>query len=268
MPLRPAREHGMPTGAASLAGAKQRFSRNAIWNLFGFLTQIGCAFIAVPILVQGLGGLQYGIWTLIGQSITGMNLLDFGLSIGVSRFFARHHAQDDREEISRLLSTGLAVSLIPASLMVLGGGVLAVWAPRFFHFPPTLDVQVRVAIMLIALAGALMITGTILGSAIPALSRFDLQQLRNIPWLSLRVLLYWVALRHGLGLVGVAAAALGVEVAGLAFGAVLALRLVPWVRLSWRRISMQTLRPLMSFSFFAFVLSVSSQLIFYSDNLV
>src|SRR6185437_10612737 len=140
---------GHPTGVASLAGAKQRFSRNAIWNLLGFLTQIGCAFVVVPILVHGLGGVQYGIWTLIGQTITGMNLLDFGLSIGVGRFFARHHAQDDREEISRLLSTGLAVSIIPAALMLLGGAALAIWAPRFFHFPPALDLQVRVAIMLV-----------------------------------------------------------------------------------------------------------------------
>ena len=91
MPLVPANEQGMPTGAASLAGAKQRFSRNAVWNLFGFLAQVGCAFAVVPILVHGLGGVQYGIWTLIGQTITGMNLLDFGLSIGVSRYFARHH---------------------------------------------------------------------------------------------------------------------------------------------------------------------------------
>ncbi|HWG36444.1 MAG TPA: oligosaccharide flippase family protein [Terriglobales bacterium] len=258
----------MPTGVASLAGAKQRFSRNAIWNLLGFLTQIGCAFVVVPILVHGLGGVQYGIWTLIGQTITGMNLLDFGLSIGVGRFFARHHAQDDREEISRLLSTGLAVSIIPAALMLLGGAALAIWAPRFFHFPPALDLQVRVAIMLVALAAALMIPGTILGSAIPALSRFDLQQLRNILWFSLRALLYWVALQHGLGLVGVAAVALGVELAGLIFGAVLAMRLVPWVRLSRHGISMRTLRPLMTFSFFAFLLSMSSQLIFYSDNIV
>jgi|GEM_PF-826947 len=268
MPLVPANEQGMPTGAASLAGAKQRFSRNAVWNLFGFLAQVGCAFAVVPILVHGLGGVQYGIWTLIGQTITGMNLLDFGLSIGVSRYFARHHARDDRAEISRLLSTGLAVSLVPAVLILLGGAGLAVWAPRFFHFPPALDLQVRVAIMLVALAGALMIPGTILGSAIPALSRFDLQQLRNILWLSLRALLYWVVLRQGWGLVAVAAVALGVEIAGLTFGAVLARRLVPWIELSWRHVSRQTLRPLMTFSFFAFLLSVSSQLIFYTDNIV
>lgn len=264
----PSSAPGMPTGAASLAGAKQRFSRNAGWNLANFLTQAAASFIVTPILVHGLGNVEYGIWALIGQAVTSMDLLDFGLSVSVGRYFAQHHARDDRDEMNRLLSTGFALSLVPCVLALVIGAALVVWAPPLFHFPAALDAPVRVAIALLTLAAAAMFPGTMLTTAVTALSRYDLLALRNILWISIRATLYWVVLARGSGLVGVASVALAVELAGLTLGAVWSLRLVPWIRLHWREFSMPTLKPLLSFSAFAFLLSIASRLIFTCDNIV
>ncbi|MGH9482871.1 MAG: lipopolysaccharide biosynthesis protein, partial [Terriglobales bacterium] len=259
---------GMPGGAASLAGAKRRFSFNAACNVAGFLTQIVSAFVVTPIVVHGLGNLQYGIWGLIGQTVTSMDLLDFGLGIAVTRFLAHHHARDDRAEMGRMVSTALAFSILPVCIMLLGGAGLAWMAPRWFHTPAALDREVRLAVMLIAAAVAAMVPGSLLGSAVPALSRYDLLTLRNTFWIAVRAVLYWLILRWGYGLVGMAGVTLAVELLALGLGAWLAHRLIPWLRLSWRFVSRRTLRPLLTFSGFAFLLTISTRVIFGCDNIV
>lgn len=259
---------GMPSGAASLEGAKRRFSFNAICNTVGFVVQVVAAFVVTPIVVHGLGNLEYGIWGLIGQTVTSMSLLDFGIGIAVARYFAHHHALDDHDEMNRVVSTGLFLSLIPFVLVLAAGFVVAALAPHFFQFPAGLVHEVRVTIVLVAAAVAAMFPGGVLGAAVPALSRYDLLTLRTTIWIGLRALLYWVALRLGWGLIGVAAVALGVELFALLLGTYFAWRLAPWLRLRPRWISRATLRALLGFSGYAFLLTVSLRLIFSCDNIV
>lgn len=258
----------MPTGAAALAGAKQRFSINALSNSAGFLIQILAAFIVTPIVVHGLGNVDYGIWGLIGQTVTSLSLLDFGIGIAVARYFAFHNARDDREEMGRVASTGLLLSMAPFTVSILIGALAAAWAPSLLHLAPALVHEVRVTILLMAGAVAFMFPGGVLSAAIPALSRYDLLTLRTSLWIALRGLLYWVVLRLGWGLIGVAAVALGVELLAIALGAYLAWGLVPWLRLRFRLVSRTTLRSLLGFSGYAFLLTISLRVIFSCDNLV
>jgi len=260
--------NGTAGGGAALASAKHRFSFNAFCNSIGFLTQIVSAFIVTPILVHGLGDARYGIWGFVGQTVSTMDLLDFGLGIAVDRFLARHHARDDREEMSRVLSTGLAMALVPLALAAAGGVGLALWAPHFSNFPVAYARETQITIVFIALSVGAMVPGSVLNSGLAALSRYDLLTLRNTVWIAVRALLYWIVLRAGFGLIAVAVVTLAVELAALAFGATLARRLLPWVRLRPRLVSRSTARSLLSFSTFAFLLMVASRMIFSCDNIV
>ncbi|HEY7837266.1 MAG TPA: polysaccharide biosynthesis C-terminal domain-containing protein [Terriglobales bacterium] len=259
---------GTSTGSAALEGAKQRFSRNAAFNAGAALVDIVVGFVIVPLVVHGLGEVSYGIWVLVGQGIAGMGLADFGMSITVVRFLAQHNARDDRDAVQRLMSTSLLYSFLPAVLVLCGGGLFAVWAPQWFHLPAALVFDTRLTIAFMATALALNFPAAVLNAAIPACSRYDYLAWCKIVLQVLRAVLYWAVLAAGWGLAGVAAAALASEIVSAGLGVYLAHALLPWLRLSRRAVSWETLRPLLGFSVYAFLLMVAVQAIFGIDNLV
>lgn len=256
------------SGSDVVSRAKRRFTRNSAFNAAGFLVQSVSAFIILPIVVHGLGNVQYGIWSLIGQSVASMDLLDFGMGVTVTRFLARHHARDERAEMQRLISTALAISFVPLLLVLLVGAVLTVGAPQWFHFPAALDAEVRTALVMITLSLAITFPGTVLNSAIPACSRYDIVSLRSMAWIIVRSFLYWLVLLEGWGLVGMAVVTLGTAIAAFSVGAYLSHRLIPGVWPSRDDVSGDTLRSLLGFSLWAFLMSISMRIIFDVDILV
>jgi len=259
---------GMPTGARSLDGARRRAPWNAVTNAIGLVANIGFSVFITARLVHGLGVVGYGIWGLVGHVAANMNLLDFGMSVTLTRFLAHHHARDERKSILEVMSTALLFSLIPASLALLAGGLVSWWAPPLFRLPAAYIFSARAAILLTAATVAVSFPGAIFNCALPALSRYDLHNLRNIAWSALRALLLLWVLDHGYGLIAVAAASLLAQIAALVLGGMLSFRLLPWVRLSWRNCRRAVLSSLFQFSVWAFVLSIASRMIFTLDNVV
>lgn len=259
---------GMPTGARSLEGAKQRAPGNALANAAGLLVDLVLTVFITARLVRGLGAVDYGIWALIGHIAGQMNLLDFGMAVTVTRYFARHHALDERDQLEQVICSALLFSLVPATLVMGAGALAAIWAPGWFHIPAAAIHSTRVALLVIAASVGLMFPGGVLNSCLPALSRYDLLNVRRIFWSMTRVGALWWVLDHGYGLVAVAVVCLAAEVAALTLGTVLSYRQVPWLRLRWRQCTAAMLQRLFRFSFWAFLLSVASRLIFTADNIV
>ncbi|MGN6592816.1 MAG: oligosaccharide flippase family protein [Terriglobales bacterium] len=259
---------GMPTGAASLAGARRRVPWNVGANVAGLVINLALTVFITPLLVHGLGEVAFGIWALVGHIAGNMNLLDFGMQVTVTRYLAHHHALDDKEGISQVVSSALLFSLLPAAAALVAGAVVAWLAPAIFHLPAAYVTSGRAAILLVAASVALLFPGGVINSAIPALSRYDLLNLRNIFWSVARVALLWWVLTHGYGLVAVALVCLIAQALMLLLGAGLSFHLLPWLRLGRRFCRRATLRSLVSFSFWAFLISIASRLIFTADNVV
>lgn len=255
-------------GASSLDGARRRVPWNVGANVLGFGVNLALTVFITARLAHGLGETGFGIWALIGHIAGNMNLLDFGMQVTVTRYLARHHALDEKSKINQVISSGLLFSLLPAALALLGGMAVAACAPRLFHLPADYIASSRTAILLVAASVALIFPGGVINSCLPALSRYDLLNLRNIFWSVVRVGLLWWVLDRGGGLVAVAWVCLVAQALALLLGAALSARLLPWLRLGWRHCTLPTLRSLCQFSFWAFLLSIASRLIFTADNVV
>lgn len=75
--------------------------------------------ITFPIIVSQLGKTEYGLWVLIGQSISFMALSELGISNAVSRFIARDKITRRPEDLNQLINTGVGLSLVVANLVIL-----------------------------------------------------------------------------------------------------------------------------------------------------
>ncbi len=86
-------------------------------SLLGNLIDLVFSLLVLPLMVAALGKEQYGIWTLVGQTISFLILSNLGVSNSVGRFVARARAAEDAHQLAAVTSTSLF-------LMALSGGAI------------------------------------------------------------------------------------------------------------------------------------------------
>jgi len=254
--------------AASLQDAKARIPRNIVFNFAGYAINILVTFLIAPVVVHRLGETAYGVWGLIGQIIGYSFLFDFGIRIAVTRYVGRHLALHEPRQINRVLTTGLAFSVVSAALVLAGGGVVAYLLPQLFAIPPHLVSDARIAVLLTSVAFATSFPGSLFNGCVAALSRYDLLNIRNVGPNVLRALLLWFFLYRGHGLLAVAAISAATFVLSYVLDLFFASRHLPDFKIGPEFLDAATLRTLLNFSFYAFVLTISWRLLFMTDNIV
>jgi len=87
----------------------RKLFNNAFSNYANMIISIVIAFVMSPVLVHKLGDTSYGIWVLV-MSITGyFSLLDLGMNRAIVRFVSMYEAKDEREELNWFFNTTLAL---------------------------------------------------------------------------------------------------------------------------------------------------------------
>ena len=261
-------EDSTQASAIPLNRARARMASNVWFNFVGFAITLGVTFFISPLMVHHLGNTAYGVWALVQQFVGYSLLLDFGIRIAVTRFLAQHHARSDRDAIDRLLSTASVVALVPAALIVVGGGIAAYYFPHWFSIPANLVSPSQLSLVLVAVAMAISGPGSLFTACVAAVSRYDLLTLRNSVFALLRGVLLWVFLTRGYGLLAVATINLVATLVGLAMDVWFARRELPDLRVTFSAFDWSTLQELLHFSFFAFLISIALRLVYWSDNVV
>jgi len=253
---------------ASLQDAKGRIPWNIVFNFTGYAINIVITFLIAPVVVHRLGESAYGIWGLIGQAIGYSFVLDFGIRIAVTRYIGRHLALREPDQINKVLTTGLAFTAVSAALALAGGGVVAYFLPHLLAIPPHLVTDARLATLVTAATFATSFPGSMFTGCVAALSRYDLLNIRNVGPNVLRALLLWFFLRQGYGLLAVAVISGGTFVLAYVLDLFFASRHLPEFKIARRFFDAATLRTLLNFSFYAFVMTIAGRIIFMTDNLV
>ncbi len=148
-------------------------SRNSLYGLLSWLLPLGLTILATPYIVRGLGGEQYGLYTLI----IGFIAYSFTFNIGraVTKYVAEFGAKGETEKISQITSATFFLSLGVATI----GSLTIILAANFLvhdvlQIQPEAREETVFALYLAALCIWLLIVGQIFGATIQALHRFDI----------------------------------------------------------------------------------------------
>jgi O-antigen/teichoic acid export membrane protein len=227
-------------------------------NWATFVVTAGVAFFLSPFLVHHLGDAVYGIWILVSASVGYLGLLDLGLRGAVLRYLAKHHADSDHESASRIFSAGLLLRF----------GIAAMVIEAIFKIPLDQGPSARWAVLISGASLAVSLTTGIFGAALAALHRFDLLSGTSIGQTVLMAVGTVWLLTQGFGIVALAALLLGIAVlAGIA-QILCTFYVYPQLRVLWVWPSRETLHLLWSYSLHLFILTITFQIIYYSDNAV
>ena len=100
-------------------------SKNAIWNIIGFLFSLGITFITLPLFISLLGDNNYGLFVLFQTIIAGFSLMGLGVGPATIKYVAESIGRENYDEANQVISTTLCFNL---SIGILGAIVIVLMA--------------------------------------------------------------------------------------------------------------------------------------------
>ena len=231
------------------------------------LVQAVVGFFLSPLILHRLGDEAFSIWVLV-FAITGyFGLLDFGIRASIVKHTASCIATNDREQLSRYLSTSLAfyAAVSAVVLLITIGGFF--YLHRLFRIPVALLSSARILLLMSGATVAATFPLSVFAGALEGLQKFAWLHLGQVGVTLLRACWIAVVLLRGGSLLAIGAVAVGMNLLSYLIFTILVFRALP-VRLSVRHVDGKAWRQMAGYGVFVFAILGAEKLRFHSDALV
>jgi len=150
------------------------FGKNILWSAASWLIPTVVTFLAVRVVVRGLGPSAYGVYALVTLVTGYFALLDFGLNQGVVRYLAMFVSLRYGRAMRQLIWVALAWLVIAGLVTAVSMWVLAPWlVGSLLKIPPTLIEQSIAAFRIGGVAFAFTMFMYVLALVPEAFLRYD-----------------------------------------------------------------------------------------------
>lgn len=242
--------------------------RNTISNYVCVVFRLFMGLVIVRLLWQLLPDEEMGFWAILWSVFGYGILLDFGFGFAAQKRVAECAVHEDWEELSRVLST------IFFTYVCIGAGIIAVgvlgadWLIEMFEITARNREAFKEVLIIFFCGLGLAFPLGLFPEILRGLHRISLANYVLLGGMILNFLLAATALYGGWGLKTLIVIALATTfLPDLACG-FLAQRFLPNVRIRLRYFSRAMISKTMSFSLFAYVITVSNLILTKTDNLV
>lgn len=198
------------TSRVATSLSSRALTRDTALNLFGQLTPLAVAFLAMPATIHGLGVDRFGIlglaWAILGSA----GVVDLALGRAVTKFASAALARSDRAGAAVATRNAARAQLM---LGLAGGITLALLTPwlveSILEVSPALAGETRAVFLLVATAiPAVLVTGCFRG-LLEALGRFDLVNAQRVAYGSMTFAIPWLGVALGWSLPEIVALLVG-----------------------------------------------------------
>jgi O-antigen/teichoic acid export membrane protein len=224
-------------------------------------------FLLMPFLVHHLGDRTYGYWALVGAILGYYGILDFGVVTAVEWHVAKAIGEEDATAANRAVSTSFYVFAALGGVILLITIVLAGLAHRFISVGSD-AILFRKVILITGLGFAIGFPGRAFLGAMSAHLRWDLISITNQSALLLRAGLIVTVIKAGGGLVALATVSVLTDILVFLSFYLALRRIQAQFKLSFALASMATLKGLLPYSLFTFIIKMNDQLRLYIDPVV
>jgi O-antigen/teichoic acid export membrane protein len=241
--------------------------KNVTATWLGLLVHALTGFFLSPFILHKLGDEAFSLWVLVFAFTGYFGLLDLGIRSSIVKYTAKFVAIDDREQLSRYLSTSMAFYTAIGVVILFATIAGFFYLHLLFKIPDELLGNARTLLLLSGAGIAATFPLTVFAGALEGLQKFSWLQLSQIGITLLRAILIIIALMSGGGLLAIGAITVAMNVFSYLVFTWLALHALP-VRLSMRSIEWSALREMAGYGAFAFAILAAEKLRFQSDAMV
>ncbi|MAL97830.1 MAG: hypothetical protein CL583_05185 [Alteromonadaceae bacterium] len=234
----------------------KKLFNGSIAQTLHMLIMIGIGVVMLPFMISQLGESLYGMWIMIGGLTATLYLFDFGFASAVTRYMAKHIHQNDVESANRTVNSALVIYTGLAGLVVATTAVIAAISSIWVNDPNNIDL-VRILIVIAGLTLAVEFPFKAFAGISSAYVRYDLMAWSKIIIRLCATLSTIWALLAGYKLIAIALVQLGASIVGSVVYAAIAFRLHESLRIGIRYVDATTMRTLINYSGWTFVIDLS-----------
>jgi len=241
--------------------------RGSVLQIVAFACNLLSSFFIMPLLIHSLGERGYGLWALIGTIVGQLGLFDVGLMTTTERFMANTIARNDQEAGNSIYSTSISIFVVVGAVVFFVIAMLSLATPLWLHDSYELH-EFELAILISGLNLAWLFPFSVMQGALAAAFRSDVVTIAQVTATIVRTGLTVAVVFLGYGLIGLA---LGVFAASVVERSLLGLmmrRHLPGIGFHRSSVRWKTLKELIAFSKYVFVVKVTDAARYRIHNLL
>lgn len=242
--------------------------RSILSNYAGMVITAGVGILMTPFMIHHLGDFHYGVWILAASVLDYYGLADVGMRFTLQRHVACRRGNDQREALSSLLVTTLAVGVAASVVILFITVILGHTLPLVFRLSGSESAVFTEAIYLLGIGFAIGFPAKIIGAYICGLQRFDLFNLAGSSATIVQAGLLFAVILRGYDIVGCAAVTLVTAVFSVVTQLFLLRIADPGLRLESRLANLRDLRELFGFGFHVSLYQVGDLMRYRLDSFV
>ncbi len=249
-------------------GTKGIILRNVSSNWIYYFISMAIGFFMMPFIVHRLGTSIYGVWVLI-LSVTGYTgLLDLGVKSSTIKYIAQYNAIGNYDELNRIINTTRRINRVAALLVLLICFSGAILLDRFLKINPAHIYDFKITLLILGISSAFSFSFSVFSGIIEGHKRTDLTSIIEISTLIIQTILTVFAVLQGRGLIALGIILLIANVIRQITRYIFAIRIFPQLKIDDSLFSKRLLKKIFSYSLFMFLITLSSKIIFRTDNFV
>ena len=247
---------------------KKLIIRGIYLNYLYLFVGLILSFVLTPIILQHLGQSAYGLWVVFGSIVGYFGLLDFGMNTATIKYTSEYHARNEQDNLNKYISTVLIMFIFIGIFIILVCFGLTPFIPGLFNIPKDLISVGRIAFLIMGVNVALELVGATFGNMLYGYQRVDVWKTFCLIRASANASFTIIFLRLGFGLIGVVVASF------LSILILISLYLLFMRHSNYETVidprlaDVNTLKKIAPYSIRSFVLSLTSQILYYTDNIV
>lgn len=248
-------------------------SRQLVLNMSATYLRFGVGLVVTllitPVIINGVGKDDFGLWSLTWATVGLLELLDLGLRTGVVKWVADARGRGDVEARNELVATHLVVFILLSLVAALGVAALSTLYPESFDIPLDQRHKALTLLWIVSTQGLFLALPTSVFHGV----LFGEQRIAAINGVQAAVnvayaVAVWKYLGGGGSVVGLAWLSLGSMVAEVTLLAALAFALVPDLRFPLGSVNLARLRQVFAFSSAMLLINVSNLILLRTDPLI
>ncbi len=197
-----------------------------------------------PFTLRFLDREQYAIFTMSGDVLMWLALLDLGISAGLRVQAAQLMGRPDPERLNRLASTAFyAQNFVGLAVLLVGSGI-SVGFPQFFNVRADLQHDAMMLMVLMVVGAAASLAMQTFSALLIAKQQIYVDNFIGMLNIILRTVLTVVLLEAGWGLYSLVVANLAARGISLGLAVIRTFRLLPGLQIRYRLASWDTMRSL------------------------
>jgi O-antigen/teichoic acid export membrane protein len=230
--------------------------KNVLVTQLATVTMLILNIVLVPVLLHGLGDVDYGVWRFVGALLGYLQLLDLGLGLSLVHYVSRYRGAADRHDLHRYLASTFPVYL---GLSILTAALSLGLSPQIaaaFELPDGVGVQ---AIVLAGLAASAAMLSGYFSGIIQGYERQDVNGWLTVGAFIGNGVLSILLIRLGFGVVALAGLALAQQLVILAGRASWCFK-QPEVTIRLQYLSGSHITAAFGYSFWSFLIMVAGRI--------